>query len=109
MRVRDGAHGLSPSGVAARHIPRLSWMRLAAVGQGAEPVVDPPVAHAGGGHEVGHRDAVLGREGQGGPQDRVRVVLPRASRGRLKAGRLAEGRSVRTRWDISSSAGRVVA
>ena len=64
-----------------------SWLRahsaldldhLAAFGESAEPVVDPSVTHARCGHQVGHRDAMLGRDGQDGPQLSFRVCAASA-------------------------------
>ena len=46
---------------------------VAAFGQSAEPVVDPPMAPARRGHQIGHRDALLRRDGQRVPQQGVRV------------------------------------
>src|ERR1700722_4345716 len=48
--------------------------RPAGAGQGAEPVVDPTLAHAGRIDESGNRHASLGSQAQGHPQQRVGAV-----------------------------------
>src|ERR1039457_2072347 len=48
---------------------------LAGGREGAQPVVDPSLAHAGRCYEVGHRNAFLWGGGQDGPQHRVRVIV----------------------------------
>jgi hypothetical protein len=60
------------------HAPAPDLDHLAAFGESAEPVVDPPVAPARRGHQVGHRDAMLRRNGQDGPQQGIRVCAASA-------------------------------
>jgi hypothetical protein len=43
--------------------------------EGSEPLVDPALAHAGSGDEIAYRNAFVGCEAQGSPEQRVRSVL----------------------------------
>ena len=88
----------SPSGVVARQIPRLSLDGLAAVGQGAEPVVDPPVAHAGGGYRSatgmpssGAKDKAAHRIASGSSSARRSPSRSASRLGRLRNGALGQG------------------
>ena len=47
---------------------------LTAASHLAEPLIDPRTAHLGCAHQIGNRDAVLGSEGERGPQKHLRAA-----------------------------------
>lgn len=71
-RARRRSRNVTSGAGCAPH-SALDLDHLAAFGESAEPVVDPSVAPARRGHQVGHRDALLRRDGQGGPQQGARA------------------------------------